>query len=59
MKQFTLIVEVAISDKKDTILIRNAQNGQILKVASDAKEVASFLSETIKQAKSSNTSTHE
>ena len=53
MKQFNFVVEVAVDgDGSTTILIR-AINGQILKVTKDPSDVASFLSQTLENLKSS------
>lgn len=59
MKQFGILVECVLSDTNETFIIRNAQNGQILKVTNSVDEVASFLSETINTVKSKTTTSHE
>lgn len=51
MKQATFVIECVLTDNKDTILIRDARNGQVLKVCDNMNEVASFLSEVIDSVK--------
>lgn len=49
-KQFSFVVEVAIKEDGDkVIIIREPRNGLIVKVTSSPEEITSFLEETIKE----------
>lgn len=47
MKQFTFILEAVVKDNKPTIILRDPRSGQIVNVANDFQEVATFLSQSI------------
>lgn len=56
MKQLTFVVECVVSDNDTTLIVREAQTGRIVKLAKDASEIASFLSEIITTIKNSSNS---